>query len=94
MNGTDRESVCIITCDANDVVSDIYDRMPVILQEGDESTWFNGDPDVRHNLLTPYSEDDLQAYPISTKVNDPSYDQSDVIEPLDHENGGLEDFAA
>jgi putative SOS response-associated peptidase YedK len=93
-NGTDRESVCIITCDANDVVSDIHDRMPVILQESDEPTWLDGDPEVRRELLKPNAGDDLEAYPISTKVNDPSYDQPDIIEPLDHEQGGLGDFAA
>jgi putative SOS response-associated peptidase YedK len=68
--------------------------MPVILQEGDESTWLTGEPKVRRELLTPYAGDALDAYPISTKVNDPSYDQPDVIEPLDHEQGGLGDFAA
>jgi len=91
-NGTDCETVTIITCDANGVVEPIHDRMPVTLAEEDEGLWLEGTVDERRTLLDPIGGDDYEAYPISTKVKDPGYEEPDVIDPLDHEQGGLGEF--
>jgi putative SOS response-associated peptidase YedK len=85
--------VTIITCDANPVVEPIHDRMPVVVADSEEDDWLHGDPDTRKDLLEPDDGAAFEAYPISTKVNDPSYDNDDIIEPLDHEQGGLGEFA-
>ena len=46
----------------------IHNRMPVIIPEDDYDRWLDpeetGDPD----LLVPYPEEELTAYPISTWV--------------------------
>jgi len=33
-------------------------------------------------LLTPYPADQMVAYPVSTRVNNPAYDAPDLVEPL------------
>ena len=45
-------------------------------------------------LCQPYPKDDLDAYEISTRVNNPGNDDPQVIEPLDHEQSGLGEFSS
>ena len=51
------------------------------------------EPAERTELCRPYPDDDLDAYPISTTVNNPSNDDARVIEPLGNEQAGLDEFA-
>ena len=48
----------------------IHDRMPVIIQRKDESTWL--DPMLKSDrvmpLLAPYPTEMMEAYPVSTLV--------------------------
>ena len=37
----------VITTDANEMVADIHDRMPVILAPGDYARWLSDEPDPR-----------------------------------------------
>lgn len=85
-------SVTILTTEPNDVVDPLHDRMPVVLPERDETAWLEADPDERRELCQPYPADDLDAYPISTRVNNPGNDDSGIIEPAESEQSGLEDF--
>jgi putative SOS response-associated peptidase YedK len=86
--------VTILTTEPNDVMQPIHDRMPVILPQGAESDWLSADPDTRTELCQPYPNDDLDAYEISTRVNNPGNDDPQVIEPLDHEQSGLGEFSS
>ena len=81
----DVQSVTILTTDPNDVVAPIHDRMPVVLPEDEEQTWLSAGPDERRDLCHPYPDNDLDAYPISTLVNNPSNDDARVIEPAETE---------
>lgn len=85
-------SVTILTTEPNDIVEPIHDRMPVVLPENEETTWLEAGPDERHELCQPYPDEDLDAYPISTRVNDPGNDDPGVIEPAGSEQSGLGDF--
>ena len=95
-NGETLSTCTILTCDANDVVSKVHDRMPVMLTQEAEATWIgNSDPTDLQSVLQPYPDEKLRAYPISKRVNDPSYDSPDVLEEIDiGEQSGLEDFGA
>jgi putative SOS response-associated peptidase YedK len=42
----------IITTDANELVAEIHDRMPLILAPADYARWLSDDPDP-HDLLRP-----------------------------------------
>lgn len=75
--------VTIITTDANETVQPIHDRMPVILNRRDEDRWLTTtDVSEALGVLTAYRDAPLEAYEISTMVNDPSNDSPELIEPL------------
>lgn len=85
-------SVTILTTESNELMAPIHDRMPVILPRDAESEWLSAGPETRQELCQPYPEDDLAAYPISPRVNKLENDDPSVIEPLEHEQSGLEEF--
>lgn len=93
-NGTSLETVTILTTDANDLIEPIHDRMPVILPESHERDWLDPEADPA-DLLQPYPEDDLEAYPISTAVNSPANDSPEILEPVEGgttSQRGLDEF--
>ncbi|OTF01429.1 SOS response-associated peptidase [Halorubrum sp. SD683] len=78
------ETFSIVTTEPNDLVADLHHRMAVILDPdaGEEETWLHEGPDEAAALLDPYPSDDLTAHPVSTRVNSPSVDAPDLIEPV------------
>ncbi|TKX44022.1 SOS response-associated peptidase, partial [Halorubrum sp. SD690R] len=78
------ETFSIVTTEPNDLVADLHHRMAVILDPdaSEEETWLHGGPDEAAALLDPYPSDDLTAHPVSTRVNSPSVDAPDLIEPV------------
>jgi putative SOS response-associated peptidase YedK len=93
-NGSERATVAVLTCEPNTVVEPIHDRMPVILDPAVEGDWLSGTPDDRRTLLGPSDGTDLEAYPISKMVNDPSCDRSGIIKPIESEQTGLDEFVS
>lgn len=85
-------SVTILTTDPNEVVEPIHDRMPVVLPPHEETTWLKGDPDEREAICRPYPCDELDAYPISTRVNNPGNDDAIVIERAERTQSDLRAF--
>lgn len=80
------ESCTIIVTDANELLRPIHDRMPVILDQEQYSSWLdveNVNAQRAQELLIPYPGDRLQAYPVSTRVNSPTHDDDGCITPLD-----------
>ena len=62
----------------------IHDRMPVILELNKLAPWLDrGQPvcDVLE-LLTPYSESPMRAYPVSRAVNKSSNQGRELIDPV------------
>lgn len=79
------ESCAIVVTDANEVLKRIHDRMPVIIAPEDYSTWL--DPDIQDKnrltpLLHPYSAQLMKAYPVSTRINNPGFDNLKCIQPI------------
>lgn len=91
-NGESRSCVTILTTEPNDLMEPIHDRMPVILPRDVEDRWLSAGPEERQGLCQPYPAEDLDAYRISTRVNDPSNDSPHVIEPEGSKQSGLDDF--
>ena len=72
----------IITVAANELVSAIHDRMPVILHPNDHDRWLsNIEPDPR-DLLVPYPSEPMTMWPISTRVNSPANDDPELLTPV------------
>ncbi len=66
------KSFALITTDANRLMSSIHDRLPVILREEDEAKWIDHDEKdmpTLVRLLTPYSDTEMDMYPVSPKIN-------------------------
>jgi hypothetical protein len=60
----------------------IHNRMPVFLQPKDFAGWLDGS--ARPELLKPASEELLQAWPVSKRVNRPSNDEdASLVEPIE-----------
>jgi putative SOS response-associated peptidase YedK len=74
----------IITTKANELLSAIHDRMPVILSPEGEEIWLDrgGETLEALALLTPYPADQMEAFPVSRAVNDPRDEGADLIEPI------------
>lgn len=76
-------SCAIITTKPNEVVHPVHDRMPVILQEEDYELWLDDDPGKQHRrmeLLRPYPAEQMDSYPVSALVNDPSHEGAALLE--------------
>lgn len=70
--------------------------MPVMLTREAEQEWLNGaDVEELNELLRPYPDDELRAYPISKRINNPQNDSAGLIEEIDiGEQSGLGEFGA
>jgi putative SOS response-associated peptidase YedK len=66
------ESCTILTTEANALLKDIHDRMPVILQPSDFDLWLDPgitDPARVGDLLRPFDSRLMRVYPVSSIVN-------------------------
>jgi putative SOS response-associated peptidase YedK len=72
----------VITTDANELVAEIHDRMPLILAPKDYERWLGDEPDPR-DLMLPFPPDPMRMWPISTRVNKPENDDPSIVEPIE-----------
>jgi putative SOS response-associated peptidase YedK len=71
----------VITCPANELMSQLHDRMPVILPREAYDRWLSSiEPDPR-DLMLPYPSEPMTMWPISTRVNKPDNDDPAILEP-------------
>lgn len=78
-------SCTIITTAANDLVATIHDRMPVILPREAYDRWLDPAeqrPTELAPLLKPYPAEEMEAYAVSTQVNNSAYDGPECILPV------------
>ncbi len=76
-------SCTIITTEPNELMRDIHNRMPVILPESAWDTWLdaeNHDVQSLTQLLVPSPSDELEAWPITTRVNKPDHNGPELLE--------------
>ena len=75
-------SCTIITTAANELLSPIHDRMPVILARELEALWLDHDiqdPAAIAGILTCYPTDAMEVYEVSSLVNSPANDGLGVV---------------
>jgi putative SOS response-associated peptidase YedK len=72
----------IITTDANELMAEIHDRMPLILARADYVRWLSDEPDPRA-LLRPFTAAPMRIWPISTRVNKPENDDPSILRPIE-----------
>lgn len=79
------ETFTILTTSANELVADVHDRMPVILQLDDYNFWLNKnmhDPEQLKTLYRPFSAEMMRARKVSDLVNSPRFDGPSCILPV------------
>lgn len=79
------DSCCIITIEANALLSPLHNRMPAIVKTEDYDKWLDGNNQNWEQLkllLTEEPHQELEYYPVSTKVNSAKYKNSDCIERI------------
>jgi putative SOS response-associated peptidase YedK len=83
-DGTPLDTCTIITTEANEPMSAVHDRMPVILAAEDYDRWIDPsqDPGELQALIRPAPDDLLKFTPVSTLVNNPRNDRAECIQPL------------
>jgi len=79
-------SYAIITTSANELMSKLHERMPVILHRDDEGEWL--DPEVTdaaqvQRFLGPYPAGEMNVVPVSRKVNNVRNDGPELLEPIE-----------
>ena len=75
----------IITTDANDLMSPIHDRMPVVLGRDDWQRWLDPSTETSDakRLLVPAPSDWFEVFPVSTRVNNVRNEGPDLLEQLE-----------
>src|SRR5262245_27166680 len=69
----------IITMPSNELVGQIHDRMPAILERAGYDRWLGREPDP-HDLLISYPSEGMTMWPISTRVNKPENDDPSLLD--------------
>ncbi len=79
------DSCVLLTTEPNELLAQIHNRMPVILDPKDYDLWL--DPDVQEGdrlkpLLHPFPPEQMTYYPVNLRVNNPRHDDRLCVEPL------------
>ncbi|MGF1456882.1 MAG: SOS response-associated peptidase [Alphaproteobacteria bacterium] len=82
-DGSEIESMAIVTIQANRTIADLHHRMPVILDPADWALWLAGTVDEALPLIRPAPEDRLTVHAVSRAVNGVAEDSKALIRPLD-----------
>lgn len=85
-HGIETPTFAILTTEPNALLQTIHNRMPVIVRREDELKWLNphlARDDAKH-MLKPYPAEMMRAYEISTRINAPTYNLPNVIEPISY----------
>lgn len=77
------DTFAIVTTSPNEVMRPIHNRMPAILRPSDYAAWLRRDTPIETavSLLHSYDSQDMEAHPVSSKVNSPRHDSPDCVEP-------------
>ena len=82
------ETCTIITTNANELVGQLHDRMPLIIQPSDYGSWLHASNPKAEALLKPFPSDLMRYYPVSTHVNKVSNDDAQCLEPVEEPAAG------
>ena len=80
----------IVTTAPNELLREIHNRMPVILQHDAYGRWLDPTPlrpEDTGGLLVPYPARGMAAHAVSRTVNNPTNDSAECIQPVEDEGG-------
>ncbi|MFC3880701.1 SOS response-associated peptidase [Algoriphagus namhaensis] len=81
LNGDVQHTFLVLTTSPNSLVSEVHDRMPVILNREDEKKWLDNysSPEELKALLKPYEEDKMISFTVSPSVNSVQNDYPSLL---------------
>ena len=63
----------------------IHNRMPVIVRPSDFGGWLGGEAPPS-GVFDPFPAEEMEAFPVSTRVNSPRNDDTSLVEPVEPED--------
>lgn len=75
-------SCTILTTDPNPLMAELHERMPVIVHLDDYDLWLSREITRQEDLediLKPFPDSAMEAYPVSARVNSPRVDEAALI---------------
>ena len=86
-DGSEIESVAMLTCPPNALVGGIHHRMPVILEPDQFADWFHHDESRTHKrrvdaMMVPCDPDRLTLYAVDNRVGNIQHDDPDLLTPI------------
>ena len=81
VTGESHHTFLILTTSPNELVAEVHDRMPVILNPDQEKKWLDSysSPEDLTSILNPYSADQMLSYPVSPLVNSVQNDSQNLF---------------
>jgi putative SOS response-associated peptidase YedK len=79
----------IITSQPNEFLATVHHRMAVVLPPQLEEAWLDptlDDTDELLQMLSPRESEELEMFPVSTRVNKPAFDDASCIAPAEEES--------
>jgi putative SOS response-associated peptidase YedK len=74
------KTAAVVTRDASKAMEHIHDRMPVLVERDDWSTWLKGSPDTASALFM--KEHEISSYRVSLAVNSSRNNGRELIEEV------------
>ncbi|MBY6160188.1 SOS response-associated peptidase [Mameliella alba] len=81
-DGLAYRTCAVVTCGANESMSQIHHRMPVVLAPGDWAKWLGEEGHGAATLMQPAPEDALAFYRVDPAVNSNRASGPELIEPI------------
>ena len=82
-DGTVLDTCAIVTTEANALLRDVHERMPVIIAPADYDRWLDSSNEDPADLMAPYPPDAMAYYPVSSRVSAPANDDPSLIERVE-----------
>jgi putative SOS response-associated peptidase YedK len=73
------QTTTIVTTAANDFLSQLHHRMPVVLEPDNANRWLNGDMELLEEAAADGPQ--FQAWPVDRKVNNARNESTDLADP-------------
>lgn len=89
-DGSEFESMAILTAPANEQMKPIHDRMPLILEPSHFETWLDcrsGSSEPVRASLEARTAPELEIFPVSQELNNPRNERPSVQDPVEQPPG-------
>lgn len=84
-NGNELESCTILTTEPNELMADLHNRMPVIIDPMDHAKWLDAHLQEYaeiEKMAQPYPRELMMAHPVSQRVGSPKNDSAENIKAV------------